>query len=185
VAELADALRSGRSEPWAHEGSTPSFGTAPADDMQGFLIPLRFFCKWYNCCNLKGNTGHVNAMKKLIKDKRVVVVVLVIVLVLLLMDFNQRMVLLSKLRSQEDELTQKYANLVATRDALNTELAYANSDEAVEKWAREEAGMIQEGDIPIVLVPPSTPAATEPAPQEEVIDEVQPWEIWQELFFGD
>ena len=29
VAELADALRSGRSEPWAHEGSTPSFGIIP------------------------------------------------------------------------------------------------------------------------------------------------------------
>ena len=26
VAELADALRSGRSELWAHEGSNPSFG---------------------------------------------------------------------------------------------------------------------------------------------------------------
>jgi hypothetical protein len=29
VAELADALRSGRSELWAHEGSNPSFGTDP------------------------------------------------------------------------------------------------------------------------------------------------------------
>ncbi len=30
VAELADALRSGRSELWAHEGSNPSFGTTPS-----------------------------------------------------------------------------------------------------------------------------------------------------------
>ncbi len=124
-------------------------------------------------------------MKKILKDKRVIVVVVVIVLVLLLMDFNQRMVLLSRLRSQEKVLTEEFASLVATRDALKTELAYADSDEAVEKWAREEAGMIQEGDIPIVLLPPATPVATEPPPRAEAVDEIQTWEIWQELFFGD
>lgn len=124
-------------------------------------------------------------MKKILKDKRVIVVLLVIVLVLLLMNFNQRMVLLSKLRGQEKELTQKYADLVATRDMLETELAYANSDEAVEKWAREEAGMIQEGDVPIILLPPSTPIATESPPQEEAVIDVRTWDIWRELFFGE
>jgi hypothetical protein len=38
VAELADALRSGRSEPWAHEGSTPSFGMTPQIDLGGFRV---------------------------------------------------------------------------------------------------------------------------------------------------
>jgi hypothetical protein len=31
VAELADALRSGRSGQYAHEGSNPSFGTKPCE----------------------------------------------------------------------------------------------------------------------------------------------------------
>jgi cell division protein FtsB len=154
--------------------------------MQGFLIPLSAFpSKWYNCCNELENKAFETAMKKILKDKRVIVVLLVIILVLLLMDFNQRMVLLSKLRGQEKELTQKYANLVATREMLETELAYANSDEAVEKWAREEAGMIQDGDIPIVLLPPSTPVTTESPPQEEVVEEVRTWDIWRELFLGE
>ena len=124
-------------------------------------------------------------MKKLLKDKRVIVAALVIVLVLLLMDFNQRMVLLSKLRGQEKELTQRYAQLESTRDALKTKLAYVQSNEAAERWAREEAGMIQEGDIPIVLLPPSNTTPTAPTPQALVVDEVKKWEIWQELFFGD
>lgn len=124
-------------------------------------------------------------MKKILKDKRVIVVVLVIVLVFLLMDFNQRMVLLSSLRSQEKELAVKYAQLESTRDALEAELVYANSDDAVEKWAREQAGMIQEGDIPIVLLPPSDPIIPEAPTQETTIDEVEKWEIWQELFFGN
>jgi len=124
-------------------------------------------------------------MKKILKDKRVIVVVLVIVLVFLLMDFNQRMVLLSSLRSQEKELSEKYAQLESTRDALEAELVYANSDDAVEKWAREQAGMIQEGDIPIVLLPPSDPIIPEAPTQETTVDEVEKWEIWQELFFGN
>lgn len=124
-------------------------------------------------------------MKKIYKDKRVIVAILVIVLVLLLMDFNQRMVLLTKLRSQEKTLTQEYANLISTRDALKTEIAYANSDAAVVEWAREEAGMIQEGDIPIVLLPPSSPMTTKSPVDETNTDKVKNWEIWQELFFGD
>jgi cell division protein FtsB len=124
-------------------------------------------------------------IKKIVKDKRFIVIALVIVVVMLLMDFNQRMVLLTKMRSQEKELDQEYSQLQSTRAALETQIAYANSDLAVEQWAREEAGMIQDGDIPIVLLPPSNPIPT-PTPQKAVIvDKVENWQIWQELFFGD
>lgn len=124
-------------------------------------------------------------MKKILKDKRIIVVALVIILVFLLMDFNQRMVLLTKMRSQEKELSQEYENLQSTRSALETQLALSNSDIAVEKWAREEGGMVQEGDVPIVLLPPSNPIPTQTPQQSAVIDEVENWQIWQELFFGD
>ncbi len=124
-------------------------------------------------------------MKKILTDKRLIVVVIVGILVVLLMNFNQRMVLLSKLRGQEKTLIVEYANLEATRIALETKVANAGSNEAVEKWAREEASMVQDGDIPIVLLPPSEPVNTIPTQPAKVIDEVQRWEIWQELFFGD
>ncbi len=124
-------------------------------------------------------------MKKILKDKRIIVVALVIILVFLLMDFNQRMVLLTKMRSQEKELSQEYENLQSTRSALETQLALSNSDIAVEKWAREEGGMVQEGDVPIVLLPPSNPIPTQTPQQNAVVDEVENWQIWQELFFGD
>lgn len=124
-------------------------------------------------------------MKKILTDKRVIVVVLVVVLVLLLMDFNQRMVLLSKLRGQEKGLIQKYSQLESTRTALETEITFASSDEAVEKWAREEAGLVQEGDIPIVLLPMEGQIVKELAPQSVTVDPVKKWEIWRELFFGN
>jgi len=124
-------------------------------------------------------------IKKILKDKRVILVVLAVVLVLLLVDFNQRMALLTRLRRQEKDLTERYAQLESTRMALETELIYTQSDEAVERWAREEAMMIQEGDIPIVLLPPAEIQPTQSAVQPVVIDEVKKWEIWQELFFGN
>jgi cell division protein FtsB len=124
-------------------------------------------------------------IKKILKDKRVIVAVLAVVLVLLLVDFNQRMVLLTRLRKQEKGLTERYAQLESTRLALETELIYAQSDEAVERWAREQGSMIQAGDIPIVLLPPSQPIATESAPQPVIVDQIKKWEIWQELFFGE
>jgi cell division protein FtsB len=124
-------------------------------------------------------------MKKILTDKRVIVVVLVIILVFLLINFNQRMVLLSRLRKQEKQLEQEYSQLEATRTALEEAIIYAESDEAVEEWAREEAAMIQEGDVPIVLLSPADAVVTQSAPEEVVIDEVKNWEIWQELFFGD
>ena len=124
-------------------------------------------------------------MKNILKDKRVIVVALVVILVLLLMDFNQRMVLLTRMRSQEEVLEQEYSQLQSTRDALETQIAFANSDLAVEKWAREEGGMVQEGDIPIILLPPSDPVPTKAPEQTTIVDEVEKWQIWQELFFGD
>lgn len=124
-------------------------------------------------------------MKKILTDKRLIVVVVILVLVALLLNFNQRMVLLLKLRSQVKTLTEEYAQLEATHASLQTQIAYANSDKAVEEWAREQAGMIQEGDIPIVIMSPSTPVPTEQAEPEPTVDEVENWEIWQELFFGD
>ncbi len=124
-------------------------------------------------------------MKRILKDKRFIVVIAVIILVLLFLNFNQRMILLSKLRGQQQELTQEYAQLEATRSALETEIAYAQSDDAVEEWARQEAGMVQEGDVPIILLPPSEPLPTPTTQPEVAVDEVKNWEIWWELFFGN
>jgi len=103
----------------------------------------------------------------------------------LLIDFNQRMVLLSRLREQEKDLRQRYGQLEATRDMLKTEIVEAESGESVERWAREEAMMIQEGDIPIVILPPSNPIPTTVVKTPRLIEEIQKWEIWQELFFGN
>ena len=124
-------------------------------------------------------------MKKILTDKRVIVVAVVAILVLLFMNFNQRMILLSRLRSQEKTLTVEFADLEATKFILETKVAGADSDEAVDEWAREEAGMVQDGDVPIVILPPSTPLLPTPNSSITTTDQVEYWEIWRELFFGN
>jgi len=124
-------------------------------------------------------------IKKFLKDKRVIFAVLGIVLVLLLVDFNQRMTLLTRLRREEKELTEYYSQLESTRTALEAELIYAQSDQAVERWAREDAMMIQPGDIPIVLLPPAEQVPTPSVIEPIIIEKIKKWEIWQALFLGD
>ncbi|MFU8827217.1 MAG: septum formation initiator family protein [Brevefilum sp.] len=124
-------------------------------------------------------------IKKILKNKRVILVALTVILLLLLVDFNQRMALLTRLRRQERDLTERYAQLESTRMALETELFYSQSDEAVARWAREDAMMIQPGDIPIVLMPPENPIPTQRTVEPVIIQQINRWEIWKALFFGD
>ena len=58
------------------------------------------------------------------------------------------------------------------------------SDRALEEWAREKDRLIEEGDHPIIIMPPSdytpVPTAT-PKPETIVLTRL---EIWKELIFG-
>ena len=68
--------------------------------------------------------------------------------------------------------------------ALQTQVAYAASTEAVEKWARTEGHFVQEGDQPVIPV-------GQPGSEPVVIDTPTPtplpmqnWQEWWNLFFG-
>ena len=118
-------------------------------------------------------------------DRRVFLVIAIVVLVFLMMDFNNRMVRSLQLEKQEQLLISRVAALEQTEQQLQADIAYANSDRAVEEWAREEAKLINEGDVPIVLQPQSAAAAAPtPTPLAEV-KALSRLEIWKQLFWGD
>lgn len=142
---------------------------------------------WYNCCN---RIGHMKKLWEKIKqvnwtDRRVLLVIGVVVLVFMMMDFNNRMVRSLKLEKQERQLQTRVAALIQTKQRLEADIAYANSDRAVEEWAREEAKLIKEGDVPIIIRPQSnaTPVPT-PTPLPET-KELSRLEIWKQLFWGE
>jgi cell division protein FtsB len=118
-------------------------------------------------------------------DRRLILVVAIILLIFLMMDFNNRMVRALELEQQAQAMTTRMAELEQTKVYLEAQIAYATSEKAVEQWAREDAKLIKEGDIPIIILPPSGATLT-PTPSP-LVDEkpLSNLEIWKALFLGE
>ena len=190
VAELADALRSGRSEHSARESSNLSFGTRDLLQWRSFYFPKRPIAK--QTCGGTIFATKTAMFKKLVEklknihwsDRRLITVVVIVILVILMMDFNNRMSTMIQLNQMETILETKLAGLEATQLVVEEDIAYATSDRALEEWAREKYRLIAEGDHPIIIMPPSdyTPTPT-PTPKPETVVLTR-LEIWKELIFG-
>ena len=130
--------------------------------------------------------GKINPMKALLNArKRILGLVAIVILFLVMINLNSRLGEYFRLDSQRDSMSTQIAELNQTHGMLETQVAYATSDQAVEDWARNEAHLAQEGDQVIIVVTPLdnpiVPQVVEtPAPRV-----VQNWEIWWALFFGD
>jgi cell division protein FtsB len=106
-----------------------------------------------------------------------------VVLVLMVMDFNGRMAELRRLTSEKAVMGKQATQLSQTNVYLETQIAYATSDQAVDKYAREEQHMQKLGDNPVVPMAPanSTPIPTPyPVVTPKVINN---WDLWMGLFF--
>jgi len=117
--------------------------------------------------------------------KQWVLIVLIALLFFMVLGLNSSIADLFRLGSQRDEMQSRIENLESTRSVLETEIAYANSEKAVEEWARTFGHMILPGDEMIIPLPPSdvTPEINymaTPTPQMN-----ENWQIWWELLFGE
>lgn len=120
-----------------------------------------------------------------IQWRRVGVLIGVGILVLVILDLNARLEGLNELNEEVFAVRAQATQAMQTQMAIQTQVAYANSDQAVEDYARAEGHMVQEGDIPVVPVGNTnitpTPQVT-PAPSPTPMSN---WEIWWMLFFGE
>lgn len=117
--------------------------------------------------------------------RRVLIFAGIFVLILFVIEFNSRLEELNRLYEQREQVQAMATQAMHTQIALQTQVAYAGSDEAVEEWARSEGHYIQEGDQPVIPlgVPGSDPvivSTPEPLPTP-----MQNWEIWWTLFFNE
>ena len=104
-------------------------------------------------------------------------------LILLVSDFNRRTVEARRLTAERDRVSMEVTQLVETNQYLETRIAYATSDVAVYEWARSQQRLIQEGDQPVIVVPPAnvTPMPTSaPATSQKAVTN---WQLWVGLFF--
>jgi cell division protein FtsB len=114
--------------------------------------------------------------------KYALIIVGLTVLAYLVMDFNHRMAALRRLSAQKEVVALQLAGQKQTQVNLQTQIAYATSDAAVEQWAYEEGEMVQSGDIPVVPLPP---AGGSPVPTPTSVVVATPaanWQFWLWLF---
>jgi hypothetical protein len=107
------------------------------------------------------------------------------VIVLLVMDFNTRMAELSRLESYSEQVAIEATESLQTLVYLETQMAYATSDEAVEDWARVQARMVRPGDHAIIPMAGEGEAVTPTPMPVEAPTPVQPWRVWLDLFFQE
>jgi cell division protein FtsB len=117
--------------------------------------------------------------------RRVALVAGVLFLVVLIVDFNARLEELDRLNRQVEITRLEATQAGATKIAYETQIANATSGQIIEEEARSNAGMIREGDHPVVILgdgsetPPEIP---EPSP----VPTPKPnWQLWWDLYFGE
>src|SRR5215212_10854500 len=120
-----------------------------------------------------------------INVRRLMVLIGILVLVFIVLEFNRRLEELNMLNEQNRLVQGQATQAIQTQAALQSRVAYANSNAAVEEWARTDGHFIQDGDLPVVpLGQPGSPQieASNPAPAPTPQAK---WEFWWDLFFGE
>ena len=110
------------------------------------------------------------------------IVVGLAVLAWLIIDFNSRMAELRRLSADKEQVSAQVTSLVGTQGSLQTQIAYATSENAVKEWAYQEGHWVQPGDNLVIPISPyeSTPA---PSPVPVVAPKViSNWQLWLALF---
>jgi cell division protein FtsB len=130
--------------------------------------------------------GKIDLMKAFLEArKRIMGLLAIVLLVFVMMNLNNRLGEYFRLDSQRDAMSTEIANLRQTHARLETQVAYATSDQAVEDWARNEAHLAQPGDRVVVVVTPLNNIVTQQVVETPTVRVVQNWEVWWALFFGD
>jgi len=120
-----------------------------------------------------------------INVRRVAIIIGMIMLVFIVLEFNRRLEELTLLNKQNELVQAQATQAIQTQIALQTQVAYAASTNAVEEWARTDGHYIQDGDLPIVPIgqpgmAPIEMSAPAPAPTP-----MANWQVWWDLFFGE
>lgn len=125
-------------------------------------------------------------MKKTFFDtRRLIFYGIMLLLFFLLMNLSARVNQLNMLTEQYQMMGTNVAALRATNYVLETRIAFASSDSAVDEYAREQGYMVKPGEV---LVIPISPENVTPEPIVDLLPTVEPlpnWKIWYQLFFAD
>lgn len=117
--------------------------------------------------------------------RRVIVMIGILTLVFIVLEFNRRLEELNTLNRQHQVIQTQATQAVQTQLALQTQVAYAGSDAAVEEWARTDGHYVQDGDLPVVPLGQPGAEPIESSPPAAAPTPLANWQVWWNLFFGE
>ena len=117
--------------------------------------------------------------------RRIALVAGVLFLVVLIVDFNARLEELDRLNHQVGITRLEATQAGLTKIAYETQIANATSGQLVEEEARSNAGMIQEGDHPVVVLGDGSETPLEIQTPTPVPTPKPNWQVWWDLYFGE
>lgn len=116
-------------------------------------------------------------------------VVITIAVILVLVVIGGKAVQGYEMRQEARALEQRLEQLKKQNRQLSKELDYYRSDEYIEKAAREELGLIRQGEVAVAMVLPenrrSSSLQPTPAPAPTVVPPANPphnWQKWLSVF---
>ncbi len=140
-----------------------------------------FFIKYDEISQKSWYTYHMKF--RWLTKKQIWIIVFTLILTALLIDLNTRISTLKYLTDQKLTLEADVINLKSTLEIVSEQVDYANSDTAVEEWARQQGMMMKEGDHVIIPLPVDEPTVVPtPVPTVEPT-QVENWQVWRDLFF--
>ena len=119
-----------------------------------------------------------------INVRRLAAAIGILVLVFIVLEFNRRLEELNMLNEQSELVQLQATQAVQTQLALQTRVAYAGSDAAVDEWARTDGHYIKDGDLPVVPLGQPGSAPIEVSTPTPIPTPPANWEVWWNLFFG-
>ena len=188
VAELADALRSGRSSGngvWVR--LPPSALERPRVQTWGLLISAIMG----PMADKRTFTDKKKRGGSQISGVQVMFAAILSIGLILAINFSTRISAGQPLQEAYNRVQTEIAELQAEQADLTALRNYVRSDAYVEQWARDDGKMIRPGEVLVVPVPSGRSIEATPAPQvsfEDVRttpDEPEPWMLWWQLFFDN
>lgn len=176
VAELADALRSGRSDLTVMRVQIPPSAQKNPQEC-GFLIR----------CGTFRYSDKISIMKLgpfVIQPQRIAIFLGIAILLFLIIDFNTRLESLTRLQNGLATKQARGTQVMFEQHTLETQVAYATSDAAAQEYARNQAHLVQPGDHVVVPVPlPGATPQPSPTPSPAFANKSN-WDVWMEFLFG-
>jgi hypothetical protein len=120
-----------------------------------------------------------------INIRRVAGVIGIIILAFVVLEFNRRLEELNLLNQQHTQTQLQATQVMQTQMALQTQVAFAGSDNAVEEWARVDGHYVQDGDLPVVPLSQPGTAPLQPSTPTPQVTPLTNWQVWWNLFFGE